>query len=97
MSTIYFLLRFFWMFYYFSDIFMFCGYFTYVFLKNLNFYVLLGELFMLMLYLIRIFCLFLGMINILHGLGLRFLALGHHTPFMVREIILSVSSKQKQL
>lgn len=25
-----------------------------------------------------------GMINILHGLGLRFLALGHHTPFMVR-------------
>lgn len=25
------------------------------------------------------------MINILHGLGLRFLALGHHTPFMVRE------------
>lgn len=26
-----------------------------------------------------------GMINILHGLGLRFLALGHHTPFMVRQ------------
>lgn len=25
----------------------------------------------------------IGMINILHGLGLRFLALGHHTPFMV--------------
>lgn len=25
------------------------------------------------------------MINILHGLGLRFLALGHHTPFMVRQ------------
>ncbi|KAK6318485.1 hypothetical protein J4Q44_G00117760 [Coregonus suidteri] len=24
-----------------------------------------------------------GMINILHGLGLRFLALGHHTPFML--------------
>lgn len=24
-----------------------------------------------------------GMINILHGLGLRLLALGHHTPFMV--------------
>ncbi|XP_036616026.1 alpha-aminoadipic semialdehyde synthase, mitochondrial [Trichosurus vulpecula] len=23
-----------------------------------------------------------GMINILHGMGLRFLALGHHTPFM---------------
>lgn len=28
---------------------------------------------------------FVGMINILHGLGLRFLALGHHTPFMVRQ------------
>lgn len=26
-----------------------------------------------------------GMINILHGLGLRFLALGHNTPFMVRK------------
>ena len=25
-----------------------------------------------------------GMINILHGLGLRLLGLGHHTPFMVR-------------
>lgn len=25
-----------------------------------------------------------GMINILHGLGLRLLAFGHHTPFMVR-------------
>ncbi|CAF0842961.1 unnamed protein product [Rotaria sordida] len=25
---------------------------------------------------------FVGMINILHGLGLRFLALGHHTPFI---------------
>lgn len=25
-----------------------------------------------------------GMVNILHGLGLRLLALGHHTPFMVR-------------
>jgi alpha-aminoadipic semialdehyde synthase len=24
-----------------------------------------------------------GMINIMHGLGLRFLALGHHTPFLV--------------
>lgn len=24
-----------------------------------------------------------GMINVLHGLGLRLLALGHHTPFMV--------------
>lgn len=31
-----------------------------------------------------------GMVNILHGLGLRLLALGHHTPFMVsfiREIL----------
>ena len=27
-----------------------------------------------------------GMVNILHGLGLRLLALGHHTPFMVRLI-----------
>ena len=27
---------------------------------------------------------YLGMINILHGLGLRLLALGHHTPFMVQ-------------
>lgn len=25
-----------------------------------------------------------GMLNILHGLGLRFLALGHHTPFTVK-------------
>lgn len=25
-----------------------------------------------------------GMVNILHGLGLRLLALGHHTPFMVQ-------------
>ena len=24
-----------------------------------------------------------GFVNILHGLGLRLLALGHHTPFMV--------------
>lgn len=24
-----------------------------------------------------------GMIDILHGLGLRLLALGHHTPFLV--------------
>lgn len=24
-----------------------------------------------------------GMINILHGIGLRLLALGHHTPFIV--------------
>uniref|UniRef100_A0A671P6Y2 Alpha-aminoadipic semialdehyde synthase, mitochondrial n=1 Tax=Sinocyclocheilus anshuiensis TaxID=1608454 RepID=A0A671P6Y2_9TELE len=29
---------------------------------------------------LSVFCIFL--INILHGLGLRFLALGHHTPFM---------------
>lgn len=29
-----------------------------------------------------------GMVNILHGLGLRLLALGHHTPFMVRLHIL---------
>lgn len=28
-----------------------------------------------------------GMVNILHGLGLRLLALGHHTPFMVRQCI----------
>jgi hypothetical protein len=27
-----------------------------------------------------------GMINILHGLGLRLLALGHHTPFMVTKL-----------
>ena len=27
-----------------------------------------------------------GMINILHGVGLRLLALGHHTPFMVRSL-----------
>ena len=27
-----------------------------------------------------------GMINILHGLGLRLLALGHHTPFMVNSL-----------
>ena len=26
-----------------------------------------------------------GMINILHGLGLRLLALGHHTPFVVSQ------------
>ena len=29
-----------------------------------------------------------GMINILHGLGLRLLALGHHTPFMVTILFL---------
>ena len=28
-----------------------------------------------------------GMINILHGLGLRLLALGHQTPFMVSNFI----------
>ena len=27
-----------------------------------------------------------GMINILNGLGLRLLALGHHTPFMVNQL-----------
>ena len=27
-----------------------------------------------------------GMINILHGLGLRLLALGHHTPFTVNDL-----------
>ena len=26
--------------------------------------------------------LYLGMIDILHGVGVRLLALGHHTPFM---------------
>lgn len=26
---------------------------------------------------------FAGMINIFHGVGLRLLALGHHTPFIV--------------
>ena len=29
-----------------------------------------------------------GMINILHGLGLRLLALGHHTPFMVTFLLI---------
>ncbi len=28
-----------------------------------------------------------GMINILHGLGLKLLSLGHHTPFMVRTYV----------
>lgn len=28
-----------------------------------------------------------GMVNILHGLGLRLLALGHHTPFMVNHLV----------
>ena len=31
-----------------------------------------------------------GMVNILHGLGLRLLALGHHTPFMVSGIVLRI-------
>lgn len=31
-----------------------------------------------------------GMVNILHGLGLRLLALGHHTPFMVHFHILEI-------
>lgn len=34
-----------------------------------------------------------GMVNILHGIGLRLLALGHHTPFMVR-LFLYVSDKK---
>lgn len=29
-----------------------------------------------------------GMVNILHGLGLRLLALGHHTPFMVKTLLI---------
>lgn len=33
-----------------------------------------------------------GMINILHGLGLRLLALGHHTPFMVSVLHQNASS-----
>jgi alpha-aminoadipic semialdehyde synthase len=28
-----------------------------------------------------------GMIDIMHGLGLRFIALGHHTPFMVNKCL----------
>jgi alpha-aminoadipic semialdehyde synthase len=32
-----------------------------------------------------------GMINILHGLGLRLLALGHHTPFMVCTYITGIT------
>lgn len=32
-----------------------------------------------------------GMVNILHGLGLRLLALGHHTPFMVIEKYLVIA------
>ena len=32
-----------------------------------------------------------GMINILHGMGLRLLALGHHTPFMVSYVIPAVN------
>lgn len=34
-----------------------------------------------------------GMINILHGIGLRFLSLGHHTPFMVC-VVFSIELKQ---
>jgi len=34
-----------------------------------------------------------GMVNILHGLGLRLLALGHHTPFMVRRLALSLLAR----
>lgn len=36
-----------------------------------------------------------GMVNILHGLGLRLLALGHHTPFMVCEIFHSLLNESK--
>lgn len=32
-----------------------------------------------------------GMVNILHGLGLRLLALGHHTPFMVNSLELFIT------
>lgn len=35
-----------------------------------------------------------GMINILHGLGLRLLALGHHTPFMVCTCVIWVAILQ---
>ena len=28
-----------------------------------------------------------GMIDIMHGMGLRLLALGHHTPFMVNTVL----------
>lgn len=31
-----------------------------------------------------------GMINILHGLGVRLLALGHSTPFIVRHCVVVV-------
>lgn len=34
-----------------------------------------------------------GMVNILHGLGLRLLALGHHTPFMVSNVIVVKTKK----
>lgn len=40
-----------------------------------------------------------GFVNILHGLGLRLLALGHHTPFMVHvttSFRLSYSQKSQQ-
>ena len=42
----------------------------------------LGKMLMFFLIFLDNF-IYLGMINILHGLGLRLLALGHHTPFMV--------------
>lgn len=32
-----------------------------------------------------------GMINILHGMGLRMLAIGHHTPLMVYVLFLFIS------
>lgn len=35
-----------------------------------------------------------GMINILNGLGLRLLALGHHTPFMVNQFQFNLKFKQ---
>ena len=33
-----------------------------------------------------------GMIDIMYGLGLRFLALGHHTPFMVSSSLVPLAS-----
>ena len=47
-----------------------------------------------------------GMINILHGIGLRLLALGHHTPFIVSKVVdkivmrsnkIGLNSKNKSL
>lgn len=37
-----------------------------------------------------------GMVNILHGLGLRLLALGHHTPFMVSALDLNVMRRNEK-